>query len=137
MKLFSVPLCWLFALMATCKAEPPKSPEEAIKAFRSEWEAVLSPKLRASSFHEHLKHQVYEEGRVGAVAESSEKVHTNITNSLSPKKMSLILYGKLADLKPDRKVWSVVNPGHSGSGFEALLDQKDGRVIFLWIMPEG
>lgn len=71
------------------------------------------------------------------MAESSEKVHTNITNSLSPKEMSLILYGKLADLKPDRKVWSVVNPGHSGSGFEALLDQKDGRLIFLWIMPEG
>jgi len=123
--------------MTACNGEPPKSPEEAIKAFRSQWEADLSKKLEASTFHEHLKHQIYEPGRVGAVAESTEKVHREIINCLTPKEMSLILYGKLADLKPDRKVWSVVNPGHSGSGFEALLDQKDGSVIFLWIVPEG
>ena len=82
MKRFAITLCWLLVLMATCKAELPDCPEEAIKAFRSQWEAVLSPKLQVSPFHENLKHEVYEAGRVGAVEASSEKIQANLINSL-------------------------------------------------------
>jgi hypothetical protein len=44
--------------------------------------------------------------------------------------------GTLDDLKPERQVWAVTNPG-GGPGFEAYLDAKNGHLLFFWVIPEG
>jgi hypothetical protein len=125
-------------LISIAAAGVPKTPDEAVAAFRDIWRESLAKKLETSSHIEQLKHQVFEAGRVGARSVSSEARHKRLTMTLSgEERKSLILVGSLEDLKPDRQVWSIMNPGDFGNGFEAYLDQKDGRLLFLWIIPEG
>lgn len=137
-RLISTVIALLTLLSIAAAAPPPKTPEEAVAAFRRIWKESLAKKLENSSHIVQLKHQVFEAGRVGARSVSSEASHKLVTMSLSAdEKKRLILVGGLDDLKPDRKVWAVTNPGDDGNGFEAYLDQKDGGLLFLWIIPEG
>ncbi len=43
----------------------------------------------------------------------------------------------MTSLSPDRKVWVISHDVDVFSGFEAVLDAKDGKLIFLWWIPEG
>jgi hypothetical protein len=119
-------------------ANAPRTPEEAVAAFRAIWRESLAKSLETNSHIVQLKHQVFEAGRVGARIESSEASHKLVTMTLSKQeKKQLILFGNLEDLKPYRKVWAITNPGDFGNGFEAYLDQKDGKLLFMWLIPEG
>ena len=125
-------------LISISAAGAPKTPDEAVAAFIDIWRQSLSKKLETSSHIDQLKHQVFEPGRVEARSVSSEACHKRLTMTLSEgERKSLILVGSLEDLKPDQQVWAISNPGDLGNGFEAYLDQKDGRLLFLWIIPEG
>jgi len=125
-------------LLSIAAAVPPKTPDEAVAAFRAIWQEALAKKPKTNSYIVQLKHQVFEAGRVGARSVSSEESHKLVTMTLSAdEKKRFILVGSLDDLKPDRKVWAITNPGDLGNGFEAYLDQQDGRLVFLWIIPEG
>lgn len=138
MKHFISTVVTFLTLLSTATAALPKTPEEAVAAFRAIWQESLAKKLETSSHIVQLKHQVFEAGRVGARSVSSDASHKLVTMSLSAdEKKRLILVGSLDDLKPDRKVWAITNPGDIGNGFEAYLDQQDGKLLFLWIIPEG
>jgi hypothetical protein len=123
---------------STPTANAPRTPDEAVAAFRVIWRESLAKSLETNSHIVQLKHQVFEAGRVGARIESSEASHKLVTITLSKQeKKQLILFGRLEDLRPDRKVWAITNPGDSGIGFEAYLDQNNGKLLFMWIIPEG
>jgi ATP-dependent protease HslVU (ClpYQ) peptidase subunit len=137
MKLLFTTLISVFA-MSFSQAGPPSSPDEALAAFRVIWKSTLAEKLASSTHIVQLRHQVYQEGRVAARQLQSAECHKLVSSTLSAdEKKRLVIYGTLDDLNPDRKVWAITNPGEDGNGFEAYLDQKTGKLLFLWIIPEG
>ena len=124
--------------MSLAHAATLSSEDEALAAFRAIWKDTLADKLASSSHIVQLRQQVFEEGRVAAQELQSAACQQVVTSSLSAdEKKRLILFGTLDDLVPDRKVWAIANPGHFGNGFEAYIDQKTGKLLFLWIRPEG
>jgi hypothetical protein len=48
-----------------------------------------------------------------------------------------IVWGNLDDLKIDRPLWAVANPGGMKTGFEAYLDAATGDLLLLGIPVEG
>jgi hypothetical protein len=112
--------------------------EGAISHLRQIWRDLLSAKLEENPHFALLAHQVFEPGRVGARRIKTSEAWQRISNSLTPvEKESLILLGRLDDLKRDRLVWAVTNVGDFGNGFEAYLDAGTGELLFLWVIPEG
>lgn len=118
-------------------AEGPANDKEAVTAFQRLWRESLAKKLESSPHFVLLSHLYAEPDRVFARLQTSSESLQRVSGSLSADEMKrLIVVGTLADLKPERQVWAVTNPG-GGPGFEAYLDAKDGRLIFLWVVPEG
>ncbi len=137
MKLLFTTLISVFAVSFS-QAAPSSPPDEALAAFRVIWKSTLAEKLASSTHIVQLRHQVYQEGRVAARQLQSAECHKLVSSTLSAdEKKRLIVFGTLDDLNPDRKVWAITNPGEDGNGFEAYLDQNTGKLLFLWIIPEG
>ncbi|WP_395745184.1 hypothetical protein [Prosthecobacter sp.] len=112
--------------------------EDAVLHLQQIWRGSLASKLKGSPFFPSLQHQMFEPNRVGARRTSAVEAWKHVSGKLTPQeRQTLILVGKLDDLKRDRPVWVVTNPGDLGSGFEAYLDATTGEVLFLWIGPEG
>ena len=125
-------------LFSVAMADAPKTSDEAIGAFRVIWKESLGKELETSGYARLLKYLVFEPDRVWASSGSSEAKHNYLAKLLSAKdRKRVILVGNLDDLKTDRQVWSITNPGGDTNGFEAYLDQKDGKLILLWIREEG
>lgn len=118
-------------------AEGPVNDKEAVTSFQRLWRESLAKKLESSPHFDLLSYLHAEPGRVFARLQTSSESFQRVSASLSAdEKKRLIVVGALADLKPERQVWAVTNPG-GGPGFEAYLDAKDGHLIFLWVVPEG
>jgi hypothetical protein len=129
-------------LLAIClpvlASEVPQTPSDAVAALQTLWKDSLSKQLENSPYIKILSQQIVEPGRVYAQLQPAADSLSGVSNSLSEtEKAKLILFGRLDDLKIDRKVWAIRNPGTLGSGFEAYVDSKDGRLLLLWIIPEG
>ena len=118
-------------------ADGPANDKEAVTAFQRLWRESLAKKLESSPYFKLLSHLYAEPGRVFARLQTSNESLQRVSGSLSAdEKKRLIVVGTLGDLKSERQVWAVSNPG-GGPGFEAYLDAKDGHLIFLWVVPEG
>jgi hypothetical protein len=131
---------WLSVAPLVPAADPaaPASSKEAVELFQRLWKESLETELKESSHLPQLRKQAFEAGRVGAQRMTAEKAWRRVTMTLSPaEQKTLIVYGKLTDAKKDGAVWVVINPGDIGNGFEAFLDAATGKLLFLWIVPEG
>ena len=118
-------------------AEGPANDREAVTSFQRLWRESLAKKLDSSPHFDLLSHLYAEPGRVFARLQTSSESLQRVSGSLTEdEKKRLIVVGSLADLKPERQVWAVTNPG-GGPGFEAYLDAKNGHLILLWVVPEG
>jgi len=116
----------------------PATGENPVRHLQQLWRDSLTAKLKDNEHFTMLAHQVFEPGRVGARRINSLEAWQRISSTLSPaEKQTLILFGSLDDLKRDKPVWAVCNPGDLGNGFEAYLDSVTGELLFLWIIPEG
>ncbi|QIF05577.1 hypothetical protein [Roseimicrobium sp. ORNL1] len=125
--------CLLFLLLVTSSRA-----EDPLAAFQTLWKDSLAKTLAKHPHFELLNHQVTEPGRVGARSMTSAAGLKLVSSALSEsERRALIVYGTFKDLEPDRPVWAITNPGDIGNGFEAYVDQKSGKLIFLWIIPEG
>lgn len=118
-------------------ADEISSPKQAIATLRQIWEADLSKSLTASPHYSLLKKQIYEPGKVGAWRITSAEASKETSRLLKGYEATFILVGNKTALKINQPVWVVSNPGDFGNGFEAYIDQKTGKLLFLWIIPEG
>ncbi|WP_395749839.1 hypothetical protein [Prosthecobacter sp.] len=115
----------------------PANDKEAVASFQRLWRESLAKKMESSPYFKLLSHLHNEPGRVFARLQTSAYSLQRVSGSLSAGEMKqLIVFGTLDDLKPERQLWAVINPG-GGPGFEAYLDAKDGHLIFMWVVPEG
>ena len=126
------------ALVSLVHAKPVATADEAVDVFRAVWRRTLAKRLETRPFIGQLKAQVFEDGKVQAKSSSSAEVLKLIRSTLTEKEeRELTAYGKKDDLEPEREVWLVTHPGDFGSGFQAVIDPKDGDLVFMWITPEG
>jgi hypothetical protein len=133
--LLLVTIAWLLR----ASAAPPSTPEEALEAFKKTWQESLARQPDGPFKRlEYFKSEVFDAGTVRVRLESSEECRKRVAATLTEKeKISLILFGSLEDLKPVRQVWVIAYLSGFANGFEALLDRKDGSLLFIWIVPEG
>jgi hypothetical protein len=121
-------------------AEPSvfSKPEDAIKHLQKLWRDSLSAKLKGNPHHAHLEKEIFEAGRVDAQAFRSPQARERLMISLPSEARTLnIVWGNLDDLKIDRPLWAVANPGGMKTGFEAYLDAATGDLLLLGIPVEG
>jgi len=113
-------------------------------------EAVTTPEQAVTQFRAIMRKTVEERtgkkvpgdsgqnARLSAHASTSLEVHKRVSSTLLPDQMkTAIRVGSLPKLLPDRKVWVVSHYIDVFSGFDAILDAKDGKLVFLWYIPEG
>lgn len=121
----------MLALLAhtTWAADAITTPEEALKAFASNMQQRTGKKTAPNAMLD---------SRTSAKASTSLEVHKRVKDTLLPNQYAnAIQIGTLANLLPDRKVWVISHSIDVFSGFDAVIEAKDGKLIFLWWIPEG
>ncbi|CAN5915220.1 hypothetical protein BH11VER1_BH11VER1_17850 [soil metagenome] len=109
------------------------SPDEALKAFT----AVMQKSIEQRTGKRPPADSKLD-SRTSASASTSLEVHKRVKSTLLPSQYSSsIQVGTLGSLLPDRKVWVISHSVDVFSGFDAVLDAKNGKLIFLWWIPEG
>jgi hypothetical protein len=114
-------------------AMPPSTPEEARKSFYEQAQKFGLLKGRPKEWWTRL-------------AETGEKWHVQkqpyskalkrVEGTLRADEMAAIVYGKLDDLRTDGECWHVEDL-QGFFGLIAYLDAKSGKLVFLWMPPEG
>ena len=56
---------------------------------------------------------------------------------LKPEREMLVLLGEISKLNRDGNCWAVQTTGTIGNELVGYLDAADGKLVFLWIVPEG
>lgn len=109
------------------------SPEDALAAFT----AIMRKSIEQRTGKKPPSDSKLD-SRTSASASTSVAVHKRVTSTLLPSQYaSSIQVGTLGSLLPDRKVWVISHSVDVFSGFDAVLDAKSGKLIFLWWIPEG
>ncbi|MCF7784916.1 MAG: hypothetical protein K9N47_02280 [Prosthecobacter sp.] len=125
----------LFVLLAhaACAADAITSSEEALSAFT----AIMRKSIEQRTGKKAPADSKLDE-RTSASSSTSLEVHERVKDTLLPNQYaSSVQAGTLGSLLPDRKVWVISHSVDVFSGFQAVLDAKDGKLIFLWWIPEG
>lgn len=112
---------------------------EAVAAFRRGWKGCIRPDDPSMSSHARAITDSIDKGEHKFVSKKA-KCRTlkaaleKSTSGLSPK---LMLLGQLASLERDGDCFSVFYAGGMKMEVEGILDAKDLRMYFAWIVPEG
>ena len=126
----------LIALASGLSAGPVQTPETSIALFRETVRTTLDEALQANDRYIALKPEFAKELR--AYPSSSGELMRLVDSTLAPiQKSKLILSGETRDLDPDRPVWIVVGPGGMKRDFQACIEKETGKLLLLWLVPEG
>ena len=128
----------LLVVLCGCVKAPNKnpSPPAAVVQLQTAWRDDLSKREEFKRNGDALTAQVFENERLVAVEIDGRIAADIIESVLTTQERHLILLGDLEDLRKHPQLTEVQNPGTIGSGFSAYLT-PDGKVVFLWIIPEG
>ena len=127
-------VAFILASFQPCPAaDAINTPDEALAKFR----AIMRKRVEERT-GKKVPDDYGNNSRSSAGASTSLAVQERVKSTLMASQYkSSITVGSLASLTPDRKVWVVGHYVDVWSGFEAVLDAKDGNLIFLWWIPEG
>jgi hypothetical protein len=115
------------------KNEPVRDAKQAIAAFMRQAGPALAKRAERKYVEGQLKPETLSAKRI-TFAAAFERVDGTLS---AEERKTLILLGKIADLKRDGECWEVMTFGNLGNGLEGYLDPKTGRLVMLWIVPEG
>lgn len=120
----------------------PASEAEVRKTFQEQALAIVKrvdtePRNGRPS-REFLVKQVSDGDHLSVRKQSFADALRRVEGTLSPEEQkTLILHGKIEDLRKDTDCWEVFSFGGFGSGVEGYVDAATGKLTFLWIVPEG
>lgn len=107
--------------------------DEALAAFRAIMRKSVEERTGRKIPDDNKK-----DDRTGATESTSLAVYKRVKDTLLPNQYkSAIRVGTVASLLPDRKVWVISHSFDVYSAFDAILDAKSGKLIFMWFIPEG
>ena len=115
-------------------------PEHAIALFQNYWDSFVLARLRAKgrALWQSMSERVHKK-KLSARRESYRKVYDRVNDTLTPsERETLILFGDLAELNGEGEGWVIESfNGCPCSEVAGYVDAKTGRLLFVWIMPEG
>jgi len=116
-------------------------PEPAILLFQNYWDSIVVAGLREKSrtLWQSMSERVRTRKKLSARLESYRKVHDRVNDTLTAsERETLILYGALSDLDREGEGWVIESfNGCPCSEVAGYVDAKTGRLLLVWIMPEG
>jgi hypothetical protein len=125
----------------TLQDVPVRYPKHAIALFQNYWNTIVVGGLHEKklALWRNMSERVQMKNKLSARLESSRKVYERVKDTLGPsEQQTLILYGDLADLDREGEVWMIESfMGCPCSEVAGYVDAKTGRLIFVWVMPEG
>ena len=117
-----------------------EQPQEAIRAFQSFWKNDLLPRLTdpKSRYAGALTPTVQGAGHLSAQLMPLRECHLRVDDTLTTtERQKLIFHGSLKDLDQDGQCWAVGSFGNRKSEVAGYLDPNTGKVLFVWMIPEG
>jgi hypothetical protein len=115
------------------KDEPVRDAKQAIAMFVRQARPALAKRSERKYVEGLLKPETLSAKKI-TFAAAFERIDGTLS---AEERKTLILVGKIANLKRDGECWEVMIFGNIGNGLEGYLDPKTGRLIILWIVPEG
>lgn len=119
-------------------SSPPENATEALNQFQSQalnsLPKHLTPELREFATNA-IKHRDHLHARRLTCQACFERVDGTLTHG---ERKSLILFGVIDDLKTNAgDCWEIMSFGSFGNSIEGYVDADTGRLLVLWIVPEG
>jgi hypothetical protein len=116
----------------------PRNISEAIGIFERFWHRELLPGLEEPKKRFVLALGEKVPGQLQAGASTFDQFRRELDYSLMPaERRELILYGSPEGLPAAGACWRVESGGGFGAEIRACLDPTTGKVIVVWIAPEG
>jgi len=116
------------------------TPADAVVHLQILWRESLSSTLQARKDSVHLNNQRSDTTNIHAqrMTSGTARKRASLLLSSAPSiRQQLIAFGSVDALKPNVSLWAVSNLGTNDDGFEAYLDASTGKLLLLWIVPEG
>jgi len=116
----------------------PRNISEAIGIFERFWHQELLPGLEEPKKRIVLAFGDKFPGKLYAGAGTFEQVRQELESSLTPaERRDSILYGTPEAIPAAGACWNVGSGGEFRSEIRACLDPTTGKVVVVWIAPEG
>jgi hypothetical protein len=126
----------LLALIGVVSAADISPNETPLVRLQAVWRDDLSKRDAFKPHKQQLAEQLFETERVIVRETTGREAFDRIDGTLRPSERSLILLGDLQQLRQQPKLTEIHNPGTFGNGFSAYV-APNGKLSFLWIIPEG
>ena len=116
---------------------------QAIELFQRYWDSIVLPGLRKENpeklWAQEMSWRVRAKDKLSARRQAYRDLYRRVKDTLSPEEQKkLILYGRLAELDREGEGWVIESlSGCPCSEIAGCIDVTSGRLIFVWIMPEG
>lgn len=140
---FSLLALTVFATVCGCgdREKPEAIPHDAgtaIESFQSQALAALPEALHAER-RQFVVDTINDREHLHAAEMAIEACFQRIDGTLSLREREeSILFGEIDDLRNRfGDCWEVTSFGRFGSGIEGYLDRATGKLLLLWIVPEG
>jgi hypothetical protein len=115
----------------------PKTAEEAIATFQILAKPVVA-KVQPEARRKLLESRLGAPDKLKAVRQSFKVALARLHSTLTPaEKPNFIIYGALVDVPQEGDCWTVESFGSGKSEVVGYLDAQTGRLVLLWIVPEG
>jgi hypothetical protein len=122
---------------------PVRDAGRAIKLFQRYWDSIVLPGLREGNpkrlWAQSMCRRVRATDKLYARRRAYRELYRSVNGTLSPvERRKLILYGSPADLNREGEGWVVESSSGCPCGeIAGCVDAKSGRLIFVWLVPEG
>jgi hypothetical protein len=120
---------------------PVKNAGQAIELFQGYWDSTVLPRLRKPKklWAQDMSGRVHATDKLSAQRKAYRELYRSVGSTLSAdEQRKLILYGRLADLNREGECWLVQSSSGCPCGeIAGCVDAKSGRLIFVWMVPEG
>ncbi|MFL6606028.1 MAG: hypothetical protein ACJ8R9_32525 [Steroidobacteraceae bacterium] len=136
----AVILALSFQIVAVSADRAVTTSEGAVSNLQDLWRDSLGSKSQERKDFAHINGQIADSKNIRAeqITCGAAQKRSSLLSSLAPDtRQKLIVYGSLEALKQRSSIWAVYNPGTNDAGFEAYLDASTGKLLLLWIIPEG
>jgi hypothetical protein len=116
---------------------PPKTAAAAVATFQA-LARVAVARVKPQERRQFLETRVAATKYLKATRQSYKAARARIDETLTPaEKPNQIVHGALVDMSREGDCWTIESSGSSGREIVGYLDMATGRLVLVWIVPEG
>ena len=137
----SILLFILFSSLATISKEKQlatNTEKFSLSIFQNQSQAIIV-KVKPEKYRKSLESKIVTPEKLVARRIDFSEAFKQVKGTLTKEeRKKLILYGSLADLRQEGECWAIESFGNGmTSEIAGYIDVKSGKLVFLWLIPEG